>query len=51
MLCSGHGPPGAFGLVAKEQFVEHYENTAVLLGLDVRTEEVGSGAGCGGLAQ
>lgn len=27
------GPPGAFGLVAKKQFVEPYKNTAVLLGL------------------
>lgn len=42
MQCEGHEPPGAFGLVAKEQFVKYHKNTAALLGLDMRTWE-GSG--------
>lgn len=41
MHCERNGPLGAFGLVVKEQFVEQRKNTAVLLGLDVRTGESG----------
>lgn len=39
----GDGPPGAFGLVAREQFVKHHKNTAVLLGLGWKTREWGGG--------
>lgn len=35
------GPLGAFGPVVREQFVGCHENTAVLLGLDLRTREWG----------
>lgn len=39
------GPPGAFGLVAKEQFVEPHKNTAVLLGLGLRTRKASGEVG------
>ena len=39
MHCSGHGPPAAFGLVAREQFIEQHKNTAALLGLDLSRGE------------